>query len=198
MKIIRNIAGAFGIGLSVLAVAALTTPAFAQPNPLTPRSFAARMFPDQQTHYLRFPIAFNSCVPVSLTCSFKVGSVPYNAFIVRAFTQTFTTYSGGSVSAMTASFGTSATPTTELMAATTILTAGNAVAQSIAAGGLGVTVTGNTIAQTGTLGGFDIWVRITASTGYPTAGVGVGIIEYIAPNDGACTNVGTGATAIGC
>jgi hypothetical protein len=198
MKIIRNLAGAFGIGLSVLAVAALSTPAFAQPNPLTPRSFAARIFPTQQTHYLRFPIAFNSCVYVANTCSFKVGSVPYNSFMVRAFTQTFTTYSGGGVTAMTVSFGTTATPTTELMAATTILTAGNAVAQTVAAGGLGVTVTGNGIAQTGTLGGFDIWARITATTGNPTAGVGVGIIEYIAPNDGACTQVGTGVTAVGC
>jgi hypothetical protein len=84
------------------------------------------------------------------------------------------------------------------MAATTVLTAGNAVAQTIAAGGLGVTVTGNGIAQTGALGGFDIWVTLTYTVAVPTAGAAVGIIEYIQPNDGACAPVPTGATAPGC
>jgi len=196
MKIIRNLAGAFGIGLSVLAVAALSTPVFAQPVPLSPRSFAARVFPTQQTHYLRFPITFNSCVPVSLVCTYKVGSVPYNAFIVRAFTQTYTTFTGATTA--TASFGTTSTAAVNLMAATTILTAGNAIAQTVAAGGLGTTVTGNGIAQTGTLGNFDIFVTITYTVANATAGNAVGIIEYIAPNDGACIAVGSGATAPGC
>lgn len=196
MKIIRNLAGAFGSGLSVLAVVALSTPVFAQPVPLSPRSFAARVFPTQQTHYLRFPITFNSCVPVALVCTYKVGSVPYNAFMVRAFTQTYTTFTGATTA--TVSFGTTSTAAVNLMAATTILTAGNAIAQTVAAGGLGTTVTGNGIAQTGTLGNFDIFATITYTVAVATAGNAVGILEYIAPNDGACVAVGSGATSPGC
>jgi hypothetical protein len=192
-KLTRHIAGGLATGIFALGLVALVTvPVMAQ------RSFAARLFPTEQTHYLRFQISFNSCVPVALTCSFKVGSVPYNSFMVRAFTQTYTTFSGGGVTAYTVSFGTTAATTTELMALTTILTAGNAIAQTVAAGGLGTTVTGNGIAQSGTLGGFDIWARVTATTGYPTAGNAVGILEFIAPNDGACTAVSQGATAAGC
>jgi hypothetical protein len=161
-----------------------------------PGQFAPRVFAPQQTHYLRFAINFNSCVPVALTCSFKVGALPYNAFVVRAFTQTFTTFTGATTE--TVSFGTTAATTTELMAATTVLTAGNAVAQTIAAGGLGVTVTGNGIAQSGADGGFDVWARLTATVANPTAGAAVGIIEYIAPNDGACILVPMGSTSPGC
>jgi hypothetical protein len=176
--------------LALAAVAALTMPAAAQ------RSFAPRNFPDQQTTYLRFPINFNSCVPVALTCTFKVGAVPYNSFLVRAFTQTFTTFTGATTA--TVSFGTTSTAATNIMAAATILTAGNAVAQSIAAGGLGVTVTGNGIAQSGALGGFDIYATIVYTVAVATAGAAVGIIEYILPNDGACAPVPAGATAAGC
>lgn len=194
-KVASGIGGGIASGLLMLSVAALLLaplPAKAQ------RSSAPRIFQTEQTHYIRFSINFNSCVPVSLTCSFKVGTVPYNAFIVRAYTQTYTTFSGGGVAAYTVSFGTTTTPTTELMAAVSIITAGNAVAQTVAAGGLGSTVTGAGIAQTGTLGGFDIYARVTATTGNPTAGAAVGIIEYIAPNDGSCTQVGLGVTAPGC
>jgi hypothetical protein len=202
LKLFRNAIAAAGIGLSLLAAAAIAiipaTPAFSQANPLGNRTSSPRMFGTQQTHYLRFAINFNSCVPVSLTCTFKVGAVPYNAFMVRAYTQTYTTFSGGSVSAMTASFGTTSSAATNLMAAVAILTAGNAVAQTIAAGGLGTTVTGDNITPTGLDGGFDIYVTITASTGYPTAGASVGIIEYIAPNDGVCFNYPLGTAEPGC
>jgi len=194
-KLARHIAGGFATGIGALGVMALVTmPVLSQV--LAPRSFAARIFPTQQTHYLRFPITFNSCIPVTLTCTFKVGSVPYNAFIVRAFTQTYTTFTGATTA--TVSFGTTTTAAVNLMAAATILTAGNAVAQTVAAGGLGTTVTGNGIAQSGTLGGFDIYATIVYTVANATAGNAVGIIEYIAPNDGACTAVGSGATAAGC
>jgi hypothetical protein len=201
MKLFRNFAGAVGIALSVFATAAIVVvpivPAFAQ-APIAPRSFTPRMFNTQQTHYLRFAMNANSCVYVSLVCTYKVGTVPYNAFMVRAYTQTFTTFSGNSISAMTASFGTTATAATNLMAAATILTAGNAVAQTVAAGGLGATVTGGNITPTGAEGGFDIYVTLTASTGSPTAGVAVGILEYIAPNDGACFNYPLATAEPGC
>jgi hypothetical protein len=199
MRFVRSLfAGALS-GLFIIAAAMtglapiFVTPSFAQ---VPTRGFEARQFPSQQTHYLRFAMNFNSCVYVALTCSFRVGALHYNAFVVRAFTQTYTTFTGATT--MTASFGTTATPTTELMAATTILTAGNAVAQTIAAGGLGATVTGNGIAQSGLLGGFDVWARITATVAAPTAGAAVGIIEYIAPNDGGCVTVPLAATSPGC
>lgn len=178
-----------GIGSFLVGPAALAL--------VIPQQFSPRYFQTQQTHYLRFAINFNSCVPVSLTCSFKVGSVPYNAFMVRAFTQTYTTFSGGGVTAFTAGFGTAAA-SANLMTATSVLTAGNAITQAIVAGGLGTTVTGNGIASTGADGGFDVWVTITATTGNPTAGAAVGILEYIAPNDGACAPVPIGSSAAGC
>jgi hypothetical protein len=179
------VASAFSLALVSAALALVLPP-----------SFAPRMLAEQQTHYLRVPITFNSCIPASLTCSFKVGALPYNAFVVRAYTQSYTTFTGATTA--TVSLGTTAATSTELMAAATILTAGNAVTQSIAAGGLGTTVTGNGIAQTGTTGGFDVWARITYTVANATAGNAVAIIEYIAPNDGACINVPMGSTAPGC
>lgn len=189
-KLMRHIGASLASGLAVLCVLALVTvPVLAQ------RSSAPRFFTDQQTTYLRFAINQTSCVPVTLTCTFKVGAVPYNAFIVRAYTQTFTTFTGATTA--TVAFGT-APSSANIMAAATILTAGNAVAQTVAAGGLGVTVTGNGIAQSGALGGFDIYATITYTVANATAGAAVGIIEFILPNDGACTAVPTGATAPGC
>jgi hypothetical protein len=195
-KLARNLAGGIAPGVFMLGLGALLVAPLVPAQAQAQRSPAARMFPEQMTAYLRFPINFNSCVPVALTCTFKVAAVPYNAFLVRAFTQTFVTFTGATTA--TASFGTTATAATNIMAATTVLTAGNAIAQTIAAGGLGVTVTGNGIAQTGALGGFDIYVTLTYTVAVPTAGAAVGIIEYIQPNDGACTAVPTGATAPGC
>jgi len=177
-----------GLGAVLLGPAALAL--------VVPANFAPRQFPTQQTHYLRFAINFNSCIPVSLTCSFKVGALPYNAFVVRAFTQTYSTFTGATTE--TASFGITSTSANELMAATTILTAGNAVAQTVAAGGLGTTVTGNGTTSTGGNGGFDVFVKLTATVANPTAGAAVGIIEYIAPNDGACSPLPLATTQPGC
>ena len=198
-KFIRNLVASVGLALSVLAIGVLSAPEVALAQLSTaPRGPVPRYFQTQQTGYLRFAINFNSCVYVTLTCTFKVGSVPYNAFMMRAYTQNITTFSGGGVTAMTASFGTTSSAATNLMAAVTILTAGNAVTQSLAAGGLGTTVTGNGIAQSGLNGGFDIYVTITATTGAPTAGAAMGLIEYAFPNDGSCAPVPLGSTAAGC
>jgi hypothetical protein len=194
-KLVNNITGGFAAGLFALGVAALVVAPIVPASAQATRPTAPRSFSDQQTTYLRFPINFNSCVPVALTCSFRVGAVPYNSFLVRAYTQTFTTFTGATTA--TVSFGTSA-GSANIMAAATILTAGNAVAQTIAAGGLGVTVTGNGIAQTGALGGFDIYATITYTVAVATAGAAVGIIEFIEANDGSCAPVPTGATAAGC
>ena len=161
-----------------------------------PQQFSPTLYPSQQTHYLRFALNFNSCVPVSLACSVKVGAVPYNAFLVRAFTQTYTTFSGGGVTAFAASFGTTSANANEILTTTPLLTAADAVTVTLTHPG--ATATGNGIVQTGANGGFDIWVKLTATTGSPTAGSAVGIIEYIAPNDGSCTMVPMTQTAPGC
>jgi hypothetical protein len=86
LKLYRQIAGVLAAGLLILAVA---SSANAQ------RSFAPRIFPDQQTHYWRFSVNFNSCLYVALTCSVKVASLPYNSFLVRAYQQTTTTWNAG-------------------------------------------------------------------------------------------------------
>ncbi len=190
---VRQSAAAFIVGLGIGGL--LVGPAAMAL--VIPQQFAPRYFQTQQTHYLRFAINFNSCVPLALTCSFKVGSVPYNAFMVRAFTQTYTTFSGGGVTAYTVSFGTTAATTTELMALTTILTAGNAITQAIAATGL-IAATGNGITPTGANGGFDIWAVYAQTGAAPSAGVAVIVIEWITPNDGSCVYVPLGATSPAC
>jgi hypothetical protein len=180
---LRNTVAALGIFLSALAA---VSPAFALTNPPT---FAPRNFQTQQTHYLRAQVNFTSCVFAALTCSVKVGNVPYNAFMVRAFTQTTTTWATSA--SLTAAIGTglpNAGPYNNLMTATTIQTAGNAIAQTVVAGGLGETVTGNGATPNGQDGGFDIYVTLLAGTSNPTAGQTTVILEYIAPNDGACIN----------
>lgn len=195
MKIIRNLAGAFGIGLSVLAVAALSTPVFAQPNPLAPRSFAARIFPTQQTHYIRFSVAYNSCAPAG-NCTVKVGSLPYNAFLLRVYYQGEVAF--GSTTNLI-SLGTTSTTAVNIMAAVTGFQALVApVAGTIVAGNLGVVLTGNGIAQTGTLGGFDVYATMTFTGSAPTVGSAAFVLEYAAPNDGSCIAVGTGVTSPGC
>lgn len=176
---LRNTVAALGVFL--MSLSALSPVAFALTAPPT---FSPRLFLSQQTHYIRTQVNFNSCVFASLTCTVKLGNVPYNAFLVRAFTQTTTTWTGATT--MTLGLGTTATAAVNIMAATTILTAGNAVAQSVAAGGLGMTVTGNGVATTGQDGGFDIYGTLTATVALPTAGQTTVILEYIAPNDGAC------------
>jgi len=177
--------GLFALGLAALvALPVLTIPAQAQRSP------APRLFPDQTSAYIRATVNSNSCVMVSLTCSVKLGALPYNSFIVRAYQQVVTTFSGGGVTALTLALGTSV-GSGNIVAAQSALTAGNASVLTVVAGG-------NGIAQTGTLGGFDIFATLAATTGAPTAGSVVVVLEYIQPNDGSCTVVPTGAVAPGC
>jgi hypothetical protein len=183
---LRNSVAALGVFLSVLAA---TAPAFALTNPAT---FAPRMFQTQQTHYIRFSVNSNSCVYVSLACTVKVGNLPYNAFVLRIYSQTTTTWNAGT----SASVGLGVnSPATNLMASAAVTTAGNAAAQTVAVGGLGESVTGNGAAQTGQDGGFDLNATITIVGALPTAGSTQFVVEYIAPNDGSCTN---GASAGAC
>jgi hypothetical protein len=192
MKLFRNLAAASGIALSMLATAHM---ALAQPGPIAPRSFSPRLFPTQQTHYLRFSVSFNSCVYVALVCSVKVGAVPYNAFIVRGYEQTTTTWNAGTSASI--GIGT-VVPAVNLVASQAVTTAGNMAVLTIAAAGGGISVTGNNIAPTGVEGGFDIWATITIVGALPTAGQTIMAIEYIAPNDGACINVPLGSASPAC
>jgi hypothetical protein len=173
------------LALGALALCAVTAPALAQ------RTAAPRFFTDQQTTYLRFSVNFNSCVAVANTCSFKVGAVPYNAFMVRAYAQTLT----GWTATTTVALGTTSGGA-QLVAAAAPAAVGGAAVLTIVAANLGIAATGNGIAQTGALGGFDIYATIGVLA--PTVGASVYVLEFILPNDGACTAVPTGATAPGC
>jgi hypothetical protein len=196
-NIFRNTIGAVAAGLFLFAALATTlvVPAMAQPNPIAPRSYSPRLFLSQQTHYERFQVNFNSCVYVSLVCSIKVGTLPYNAFVVRGYFQTTTTWNAGT----SASIGVgTVTPAVNLVASIAVTTAGNMTVATIAPTGGGVSVTGNGIAQSGTLGGFDLFATITIVGALPTAGATTWVVEYIAPNDGNCIAVPLAATSPAC
>lgn len=176
-----------GVGLSL--------PAFAQPNPIAPRSYNPRSFQTQQTAYLRFTVDYNSCAPAG-NCTVKVGTLPYNAFLLRVYYQGETAF--GSTTNLI-SLGTTSTAAVNIMAAVTGFQATVApVAGTIVAGNLGVVLTGNTIAQSGSQGGFDVYATMTLTGATPTAGRAAFVLEYASPNDGSCTSVPLGVTAVGC
>lgn len=160
-----------------------------------PATFGPRMFQTQQVHYERFVVTFNSCTYVSLTCSIKVGALPYNAFVLRIYAQTTTTWNAGTSASI--GLGT-VTPAVNLLASTNFTTAAAGSQQTVVAANLGLAVTGNGIAQSGLDGGFDLFATITIVGALPTAGQTTLLIEYVAPNDGNCTIVPLGATAVAC
>ncbi len=202
MKLFRNLAAAAGIALSMLAVASLSAPSFAQ-APIAPRGYSPRVFQTQQTHYLRFSLNFNSCtVPAgAATCNLKVGTLPYNAFLTGINYQIITVFNP--TTSATWSLGTNTTGT-NILAAQNVFT-GQATTEvsliaSNAFAGQGELVTGATAAQTGTQGGFDVFAVYTtgANGSQGTTGQVVFIISYIAPNDGTCVAVPLGATSAAC
>jgi hypothetical protein len=169
--------------LTLAAIAGAFTLASAALALTFPPTFAPRQFNTQQTHYLRFTVNFNSCVLASGTCSVKVGAVPYNAFIVRAYQQIITPFNSGTSD--TVALGTSSGGT-QLVANTNSVhsAAGSAAPLTLVAPG--ITPTGNGTTPNGGDGGFDIWAVYAQAGTAPTAGQDVIVIEYIAPNDGAC------------
>ena len=178
----------------LLAAGAFAPAALAQTSP----QFSPRYLTDQQTTYTRFAVNFNSCVlPATAgSCSFKVGAVPYNTFIVRGYMQVYTAFN--STTTDTVAIGT-ASAGAQLVAATSTHTAGPGAALTIVAANLGTAATGNNIPPTGANGGFDLWATIAyTGTTAATAGNAVVILEYILPNDGACTSVPMGQPAPGC
>lgn len=191
-KFLRNLVASVGLSLSVAATL-LWTPAFAQLS-TAPRGPAPRYFNTQQVHYTRFTVNFNSCVLVSGTCSVKVGALPYNAWLVSASQQIITSFNSGTtdtVALATASGG------AQLVVAQSVHgAAGDATALTLVHPG--IASTGNGIAQTGLNGGFDVWAVYAQTGAAPTAGQAVYVLQWIAPNDGACQPVPLGATAGAC
>lgn len=185
------IAGLVGLGIGSMIVGpvanALTTP----PN------FAPRSFPDQVTHYIRFSVPFNACVPVG-NCSVKVGALPYNAYLLRINVQGVTAF--GSTTNLIA-LGTTSGGTNIMAALTGFQAAVNATTGTIVAANAGVgngSGVGNGATQTGGDGGFDVWATLSFTGSAPAAGLAVFVIEYAAPNDGTCIPVPMNATATGC
>ena len=182
-----------GLGLALMATAALAL--------TVPPTYAPREFQTQQTHYLRFTFNFNSCVipAAAAVCTVKVGAVPYNSFLTAVHWQIITVFNP--TTSATISLGTTATAATNIKAALNVFT-GQATTAGLdtAFAGAGVLVTGASAASTGANGGFDVYATYTtgANASQGTTGQITFIIEYIAPNDGTCTMVPIGGTAIAC
>lgn len=185
-SLMRGIGAVVGLALSAIAAYAL----------VIPPQFAPQQYNSAQTHYVRFSVNFNSCVLVAGTCSFKVGALPYNSFVVRAYQQVYTAFNSGTTD--TVAVGTSSGAGGQLVAAQSVHAATAGLPLTVVAANLGTAATGNGIAQTGANGGFDIWVNYTQTGAAPTAGSAAIILEYFAPNDGACVTVPLGGTAPGC
>jgi hypothetical protein len=162
---------------------------------VVPASYPPRQFNTQQTHYLRFSFPYNGCTLVAGTCSVKVGAVPYNAFIVRAYQQVYTAFNSGTTD--TIGLGTSSGGV-NIVAAQTVHAATAGLPLTVVAANIGTAATGNGATQTGTNGGFDIFVTYTQTGAAPSAGNASLIVEYFGPNDGSCQTVPQNSTAPGC
>jgi hypothetical protein len=200
------LSGAFLVG----AIASCILPALAL---VVPGQFAPRQFPTQQTHYERHVVnitagsvanssvatvdgAQNICIfTITASCSVRIGAVPYNAFIVRAYQQIVTACNGTSC---TLALGTSS-GSANLVAAQAVTSSGGATTLTVVAANAGIAATGNNITATGANGGFDIWLTMADATAGATAGTIVIVIEYFSSNDGGCvTNVAMASTAGPC
>lgn len=171
-----------------------------------PGQYAPRQFPLQQTHYERHVVnitatnftvdgAQQTCTFVSSTCSVRIGALPYNAFILRAYTNPVVVCNAATT--CTLSLGT-ASAGTQLVNAQDIKSSANGVQDTIVAANLGIAATGNGIAQTGANGGFDLYVTITFTGAAPSAGTVAFVLEFAAPNDGGCSYTPMAATNTAC
>lgn len=191
---VRQSAAALAVGA---ALGSLLTAPFVALALNIPPQYAPRQFQTQQVHYLRFSVDFNSCVYVSLTCSFKVGALPYNAYILRVNNQVTTAWNAGTSQSI--ALGTSSAGVNIVASAATGPSTGGGTASTVVAASIGVAATGNGIAQTGLDGGFDLWATITIVGALPTTGQTNYVLEYIAGNDGQCVPfVPLGSTSPGC
>lgn len=183
-KIVGACAGALFMLGAVSTVFALTIPP----------TYAPRSFPSQQTHYIRFTFNFNSCVLTGTNlglfnstgnCAVKVGALPYNAFVVRAYQQVITGFNSGTQDSIGLGV-TQATSATGLVSLQGVRSSGGATSLTIVAANVGEAITGNGTTPTGTDGGFDVYAWYQQIGAPATAGLAVIVLEYIAPNDGNC------------
>lgn len=182
---------------ALIAAAALFVTAGAALALTIPPAFSPRQFTTQQTHYVRFPVSFNSCVLAAGTCNVKVGAVPYNAWILRAYQQIVTSFNSGTTD--TVAIGVTAGGAELVAAQSVAAAAGGATALTVVSANAGTVKTGDGATSTNTIGsGFDIWVKYTQTGAASTAGAAYYIIEYAAPNDGSCAVVPIGSTGIAC
>ena len=189
MRALRNIFAAVGLALATLAAVSLSV--YALTNPPT---FAPRMFQTQQVHYIRFSANFNSCTLASGTCSFKIGALPYNAWLSTVQQQITTSFNSGSTD--TIAIGISSGGAQIVAAQSVHGAAGDAAALTVIHPG--IVTTGNLATSTGADGGFDVWVTYASGGGAPTAGAAQYVLTYFAPNDGSCAPVPLGSTAGPC
>jgi len=90
-----NLIRKFAAGIAFLGIVTAVGVAVAQQPQFGTRNPAPRLFPNQQTHYIRFTHSFNDCTLASGTCSVKKAAVPYNAFITRVYQQVITAFNSG-------------------------------------------------------------------------------------------------------
>lgn len=169
---------------SLFAVAAFAAPAIMGLN----TQFPQRVSSDQQTHYLRFAIDYNSC-PIrtgETQCAVKVGALPYNAFLVSVSKQIIQTFNP--TTSATIALGTSGV-TANIMTGFNVFTGqATTAAFDTSFTGAGELVVGAGATQTGVGGGFDLYAVYTtgAAGSQGTQGRAVFVLQYIAPNDGQC------------
>lgn len=194
MRTLRNLVAA--AGLAVVWLGAVSLAAFAL---TVPPQFSPRIFQTQQTHYLRFVVNYNSClVGAGTTCTVKVGALPYNAFLTTIHKQIITTFNPTTSATISLNVSGSGAG---VMAAFNVFTGqSTAAVTDTSFTGAGELVTGAGATPTGANGGFDLTVLYTtgAAASQGTQGQAVFIVEYIAPNDGTCTQVPLGSTAVAC
>jgi hypothetical protein len=197
-NLIKRLADGFAGLIVGLAVAAVLMGPAAMAL-VFPGQYAPRYFPTQQTHYERHLItitstgftgdtAQNTCAFAAATnsnCSLRIGAVPYNSFLVRAYLQVITPCNSSAT--CTLALGTSS-GNAGIVAATTIFTGTSTTvtSPSLVGAGSGTLVTGNNIASTGADGGFDLYATVAFTATAPTTGVAVIVLEYFGPNDGGC------------
>lgn len=201
-KLLRTLAGIAANVLVALGIASLVAgPALATTLTITPlQNLPPRVMTTQQTHYVRFAIDYNDCQlrAADTACSYRVASLPYNAFLVSISKQIITTFNP--TTSATIAFGTSG-QSAGLMAAFNVFTGQATTAvYDTSFTGAGELVTGAAATPTGQNGGFDIYATYTvgAAGSQGTQGRAIFVIQYIAPNDGDCISVPLGATAPSC
>lgn len=191
----------FALAVSLALASLLAGPVLATTLTITPtNNLSPRVLPEQTTHYVRFTYNFNQCPlrAADTACSMRVTNLPYNAFVVSISSQIITTFNP--TTSATIALGTSG-QSANLMAAFSVFTgASTAAAYVTNAAGAGELVTGAAATATGLNGGFDIYATYTvgAAGSQGTQGQIVFAIQYIAPNDGSCSPVPLGATAVAC